>query len=476
MLQAFSLNGSVADLLRVVVLAGVYFATAKLSLLAAIPPGYATALWPPSGIAFAAVLLLGPRVWPGIWLGAALVNITVQASLMAAVIIGTGNTLEALAGAALVRRQLGVQREFKRGWDVSQFIGIAILSAAIAATFAAIPLSLVHALDWRDLAWNWWTWWLGDTMGIILVTPLILSWRLHRQRKWSTRRIVEITCLTAGLLLTSQLIFSDIASPFVPTLPLAFLVLPFIIWAAIRYRQREVTTLIAFASAIAIIFTAKGRGPFATDSLNVSLSLLLAFMSTIAATGLVLNAVVWERARKMATLNEVLRKVREQAITDPLTGLYNRRFLEDYLPRELARAARGELPVAVIMLDLDHFKRVNDKSGHAAGDAVLVAIGTLLRRHVRASDVACRYGGEEFLLVMPETALVAARRKAELIRIDVERDHDSLLGVTASLGVAIFPDHGADATALIRSADSAMYDAKQAGRNRVAVRLARSPD
>ena len=455
-------------------LAAAYFAAAKLSLLAAIPPGYATAVWPPSGIALAAMLLLGPRVWPGIWLGATLVNITVQDSFIAAALMGTGNTLEALTGAVLVWRYLDLPREFKRGQDVLTFLGIAGLSATVAATVASIPLTVVHALQWRDLYWNWWTWWQGDTMGIILVTPLILSWCGREQQIWSPRKIAEGASLLAGLLLTSQLIFSDIGALDHLSTPLAFLVLPLIMWAAIRFRQREVTTVTAAVCALAIAFTIQGSGPFAVESLNVSLLFLMAFMSTVAVTGLVLNAVVRERARITASLNGALRELREQAITDSLTGLYNRRFLEDYLLRELARAGRSHVPVAVIMLDLDYFKRVNDEHGHAAGDTVLEAIGSSLKRYVRASDVACRYGGEEFMLVLPETTLRAAQRKAESIRVDIERARDALFGVTASFGVAMFPDHGADAGALMRAADSALYEAKQAGRNRVAISSARA--
>jgi diguanylate cyclase (GGDEF)-like protein len=469
MRRSFAFSGSVVDLGRAILLAAIYFAAAKLALLAAIPPGYATAVWPPSGIALAALLLLGQRAWPGIWLGAALVNISVQASPLAAALIATGNTLEALVGAMLVRRYLGVPRELERGEDVLKFVLVAILSATVAATVAAVPLALVHSLSLPELYWNWWTWWQGDTMGIVLVTPLILSWRARERQSWSPQKAAEGASLAAVLPLTTYAIFSDGAASYMPSLPLTFLVLPFVMWAAIRFRQREVTTLIAAVCAIAIYFTVKGRGPFAAESLNASLLLLLAFMSTVAVTGLVLNAVVGERGRAMASLSEALREIREQATTDPLTGLYNRRFLQDYLPRELARARRRGSPLAILMIDLDHFKRVNDISGHAAGDSVLTKFGALLKRHIRTSDVACRYGGEEFVLVLPETPLDSAQSKAEQIRGSVERDRNALLGVTASLGVALFPDHATDPDALTHAADRAMYEAKARGRNRVVV-------
>jgi diguanylate cyclase (GGDEF)-like protein len=174
------------------------------------------------------------------------------------------------------------------------------------------------------------------------------------------------------------------------------------------------------------------------------------------------------------TLQERERKLREQAISDPLTGLYNRRHLAELLPRELARARRSGKPVAMILIDIDHFKRVNDSFGHSAGDVVLAAIGTLLRGKVRGGDVACRYGGEEFAVVLPETDVDSAQRRAEDIRsaigsLDVNYMGKPIGGITASLGIALFPDHSEDTDSLLRAADEALYAAKGAGRNRLMV-------
>jgi diguanylate cyclase (GGDEF)-like protein len=168
------------------------------------------------------------------------------------------------------------------------------------------------------------------------------------------------------------------------------------------------------------------------------------------------------------------RELREQAITDPLTGLYNRRRLDELLPRELARAQRRGEPVAVILIDLDHFKKINDKYGHETGDKVLTAVGELFRRKVRGSDIACRYGGEEFALVLHETGVEAARRRAEDLRVAIDKLDAGLpenpqVRITASLGVALFPLHGDNPDDLLRAADEALYEAKGAGRNRVFV-------
>jgi len=277
-------------------LAAAYFVAAKASLSLAIPPGYATAVWPPSGIALAALLALGTRFWPGIWIGAAIVNLTVEASLLAAALIATGNTLEALAGAALIRRRMGVPYSFGRGEDVVKFVAAAALSPTIAATVAVIPLSLGHVLPWPELAWNWWTWWQGDAVGIIVVAPLILSWSTRAPLAWSGKKALEATCFVVLLLAAAWVTFAS-ASPDRVPYPLTFLIAPFIIWAAFRFGQREVATASAAVCAFAVWYTVAQRGPFASFSLNENLLLLLSFVSTVVITGLVLSAALGERGK-----------------------------------------------------------------------------------------------------------------------------------------------------------------------------------
>ena len=162
------------------------------------------------------------------------------------------------------------------------------------------------------------------------------------------------------------------------------------------------------------------------------------------------------------------------SIRDPLTGLFNRRYLEESLDRELRRALRRNLPVAIIMLDVDHFKRFNDAFGHEAGDRVLKEVAALLKANSRAEDIACRYGGEEFTLILPEMELESARARAEQLNEAVRHlrvlQGEQFLGVvTVSLGVAIFPTHGATGRDIMHAADGALYRAKQSGRDRVEV-------
>jgi diguanylate cyclase (GGDEF)-like protein len=165
--------------------------------------------------------------------------------------------------------------------------------------------------------------------------------------------------------------------------------------------------------------------------------------------------------------------LRQQSIRDPLTGLYNRRFLEEYLVHERVRATRKNRPLSVIMLDIDHFKRFNDTFGHDAGDAILRRMGLVLQGHVRGSDIACRIGGEEFALLLPEVPLPIAYQRAENIldtvrRLQIKHRGQVLGAVTVSLGVAAFPKHGETPEALIRAADRALYQAKEGGRNKLA--------
>ncbi len=170
-------------------------------------------------------------------------------------------------------------------------------------------------------------------------------------------------------------------------------------------------------------------------------------------------------------------KLHSQAIRDPLTGLFNRRYMEESLERELRRAARKHTPIAVVMLDIDNFKHFNDTFGHEAGDAILRAFGEFLGQHVREGDIACRYGGEEFTLILPEATLEETRVRMEELRngfkeLNTQSNGKSFGHLSISLGIAISPEHGSTSDALLRGADAALYRAKSQGRDRVDIATA----
>ena len=156
-------------------------------------------------------------------------------------------------------------------------------------------------------------------------------------------------------------------------------------------------------------------------------------------------------------------ELREQAIRDPLTGLFNRRFMEESMNNELARARRGNSNLGVIMLDMDKFKQLNDTHGHEAGDVMLRSVARVLLENTRAGDVACRFGGDEFVILMPGAALDATTRKARELRLQLKSQ-----ALECSTGVATYPEHGKSGSELLRSVDAALYRAKAAGDARAA--------
>jgi diguanylate cyclase (GGDEF)-like protein len=164
--------------------------------------------------------------------------------------------------------------------------------------------------------------------------------------------------------------------------------------------------------------------------------------------------------------------LRSQSIRDPLTGLFNRRYLEETMEREFNRVRRQKIPLAMIMMDLDHFKQYNDTFGHSAGDDLLNALGSLLKSQIRGEDISCRYGGEEFLLILPGASVAIALERAESLRLAVKEMHvryQELKPTSLSMGVAVYPDHGDTGLQLIQAADAALYRAKKAGRDRIMI-------
>jgi diguanylate cyclase (GGDEF)-like protein len=460
--QPARIAGSLSYGGQVLLVAVAYFAAAKLALSA----GSAIIVSPAAGIALATLLLLGVRAWPGAWLGAVLACASGDASLVEAGVLATGAALEAVAATLAVQRCIGVPRSFERGEDVIEFAAIVALSSAVGATAVAAALTWSDSAAPQGLGWSWWTRWQADAMGMVIVAPLVLNWS-HRAIESTPRKTLEMLCLALPTLAVTLAIFSDSLPGYLPSLPLTFVILPFVIWAALRFEQREVATLNALICVVAAWQTVEGHGPFTSAVPGTMPLLLLAFTGTVVITGLVLNAVVGERGRAIDALAQALKTLKEEAIRDPLTNLYNRRFLHDYLARELVRAKREDARIAVLMIDLDHFKRVNDTAGHAAGDEVLVRLAILLKRYIRGSDIACRFGGEEFTLVLPNATLQSAQARAEAICKAVREEGGRLRGVTASVGVAVFPDSTAEPEVLLRAADRALYEAKERGRDQV---------
>jgi diguanylate cyclase (GGDEF)-like protein/PAS domain S-box-containing protein len=183
---------------------------------------------------------------------------------------------------------------------------------------------------------------------------------------------------------------------------------------------------------------------------------------------------ITERVQAQDALLKSEAFLREQSVRDHLTGLFNRRYMEETLKRELLRASRKRLSLGIIMLDVDNLKQCNDTWGHAAGDAILHELGDVLHGSFRGEDVPCRYGGDEFIIILPDASRAATYERAESLCEFVRQSHfkfeEQPLGiVTLSLGVAVFPEHGSASDIIVRAADEALYRAKHAGRGQVVV-------
>ena len=281
-------------------LAAVYFGAAKLGLTLAVVAEQVTVVWPPSGISLAAVLVFGPRVWPGIALGAFLANATTSAPMTAAIGIAVGNTLEALCGAWLLHRVVHFNPALHRLKDVLSLTFLAAgLSTMVSATMGVASLCLANVQPWASYVQLWWVWWLGDATSDLVVAPLLLTLltTMTRPRSlWASRRGIEAITLAGLLAILSFKVFSGPASGGIAH-DLAYAVFPFVIWAALRFGPLGSAAVTFLASAIAIWGTVRGLGPFAREQVNESLILIQLFMAVVAVTGMFLAAAVTEGRR-----------------------------------------------------------------------------------------------------------------------------------------------------------------------------------
>jgi PAS domain S-box-containing protein len=287
------MRSGLPTLTAILVLAGCYFCAGKLGLSWAYVHASASAIWPASGLALAALLLWGSKLWPGIFLGAFLVNITTEGSLATTVGIAAGNTLEALLGTWGINRFANGARVFERARNTFKFVWIAaILSTVISATFGVTSLILGGFAHWNQYAAIWLTWWLGDAVGNLIVAPFLLILMTEPYPQVKPNRLIEAAGLLLSLILLGYLIFlrnAGFNAEYIMVLPL--------LWAAFRFGQRGAVTSALIVAVIAVVGTLTGVGPFVHPNPNQSLLHLQAFMGTIAIAALVLASVVSEGRR-----------------------------------------------------------------------------------------------------------------------------------------------------------------------------------
>jgi diguanylate cyclase (GGDEF)-like protein len=471
-----------------------YFVGVKLSLALAVAPDTMVMLWVPNSLLLAALLHFGMRGYTAFAL------LVVAAELAAdypvftvaqAALFGAANLVEVTLAYLLLRRWQFDPR-FGAPSDIAKFLLAAPGIGALAAAFLAAAVYTYGRGAQSGYLELVRVWWYSDSIGLLVLTPLILSFWPVSPRveervplRWydGAVAVAALLVLVAFALAERTMLFGIQVRP--------VLLFPFVVYAAARLNLRATTLVTAGYAAVILLVTRNGQQPFGEMTMAETVREVQQFVYLMTATSLALSTLLWQlrtNARELemrvegrtAELRAANAELQRLTVVDPLTGLLNRRALGNVLRREMDRSRRHRHDLAVIMFDLDHFKRVNDQHGHAAGDAVLRHVAAVATRSVRGTDAVARYGGEEFVIVGPETEWGEAMELAERVRAAVSSSPTAWEGrpltVTASFGVAMLSAQDADADAVIQRADRALYAAKAAGRNRVVADASMVPD
>jgi diguanylate cyclase (GGDEF)-like protein len=433
--------------------AAFYYVSARLGLQLAYSNPSVTSVWPPTGIALAALLLFGSRAWPAVFTGAFLANLQTAGTAATSLAIATGNTLEGLCSAYLVVRFANGRNVLDHARDIFKLAVLAGgIGSALSATIGATSLAVTGFVSWPDFAAIWLTWWLGDCVGALVMAPVLLTWTPRTRIGWDPALMVDACISSVGLTVSVAAAFGGLTLGSRSNLPLTFTCTPFLVWIAYRFGQRGAAVSTLFLFGFALWGTMNGFGPFSESSPGESLMLLQCYIGVSALTSLVLAAVATERRQAEAAL-------RELSVRDPLTGLGNYRLLQTVLHGEIQRSQRSERPFAILFLDLDDLKAINDRFGHLVGSRALCRVASTLSSCCRTVDTAARYGGDEFALVLPESTVSAAeqvrQRICAMLAAEAEKPP-----ITVSIGIAVYPRDGRSGEELLAAADRVLYEAK----------------
>src|SRR5438067_1798247 len=283
----------------------IYIIAGKLALLLAFLNKSASPVWPPAGLALAALLVLGYRVWPAIFVGAFVVNFWTTPNVLVSLGIASGNTLEALCGALLVNRLAGGARVFDRPQDVFKFALAAIISTTLSPSLGVSSLAAGGFAQWSNYWPIWATWWLGDASGVLIFTPLLLLWSVpSSHRTWNQNQVLEVSVLLLLLIFLAETVFGGWFPISAHNYPISFICGPIVIWMAFRFTPRETATAIFILSAIAIWGTLHGFGPFILRTENQSLLMLQAWTAALTITAMAIAAAIAERNRAQAAIEQ----------------------------------------------------------------------------------------------------------------------------------------------------------------------------
>lgn len=386
-------------------------------------------------------------------------------SVVIALSIAAGSSVQALACAGALRRYVGVARLFETGPATLAFCGIAAAACLVASTWGVATLSVAGVVAESQFLESWQTWWLGDLIGILVFAPVFLTWRQSLQLGSKAWRFGEVSVAFLLLALTTAIVFAGPAPAEGGARPLTFLPLPCLVWIAFRFRPSGVALGICLLSLIAIGATAAGSGPFGDERSSVSLLSLQAFIGLTTVMALTLAAAVSGHRASARELRSLSVEMEQLALTDELTGLRNRRGFLVLADQALRMARRTRARCALVYVDLDGLKRVNDTRGHAAGDALIADAARVLGHVFRESDVVARVGGDEFAVfaVLDEhdgAEAVNTRLSAAIDRFNAQAV--PTMKVSMSIGIEeLACQSETPLDVLLSRADRAMYERKK---------------
>lgn len=441
-------------------MAVVYYISGKLSFALSFEHSIVTiVIFTAEGFALAAALLLGKRILPGIFLGQFILALFNNLALLPTFLVSSINTLEAFIAITLYRHfNLNARLDNIHSLG-SLVLIITLVLQPFSATFGTLSLALTGVLSWEYYLNSWFSWWFGNALGQLLVTPMILTFyatvKAHPSKKlWGEMAIVSAIFGFMAYFFTHYSPLSTFALMLAVTTPLVIMLA--------AYRGTFQACFSVFVMTAVILYeTHQGYGLFKDHSFIHLIELNYYVLSNIL-LALVLGVLFKER-------KDSEEKLQLLALYDPLTGLLNRNVRTQELIRAIASAKRTSRKFAVGFLDLDGFKEINDEFGHATGDEVLKIVSQRLRNVTRKENTLIRQGGDEFILIIENMDLSEAFEPylARLIRSVSQPMSigENKIQVTCSIGVAVYPIDGEEPEELLKRADQAMYQAKKMGKN-----------
>lgn len=437
-------------------LAAAYLVTGRIGLAY----GYgahpaSTALFPPAGIAIGAFLVLGYRVWPVVLLAGTLLYASVLGMVPLAPILAVANTAEGLFLAYLVNRFAGGRHALQTPRHALRFAGLAALTAvsgsATIATISIVSFNTALIEDPSAITAIWATWSLGSFAGTVLAAPIVLLFAQGRTDRWRKTQLIEALAVFVSLVGVGLVVFREF--PYLlQGYPLEMLCFVVLLWPAFRLGRRAASFGLLILLALAMYGTLNGYGPLVRSTSAGSMTMIVSFMSLMAVLIQSLAALAAEYAVAESQL-------REMVVTDPMTGLPNYRRLVEVLGVEISRANRTDGTFAVVFFDMDGLKQINDELGHLIGSRAVCRFAETLKAACRDTDTAARYGGDEFVVILPDSDEAGAQ--LVITRVTERLAEDRVKPELAtSAGIAVYPKDGSTPTTLLSAADRALYAVK----------------